>query len=171
MRISNCLWCILCFVLCACRSQSESSPPRQSETEGANYTTEQNQPQANLVVPSVAEAQAIRVLQDRVAQHPEDIAVRRELGAKAIDPAAGVLWTVGHGKLPGGAAAGGVARSQAELAARLDAGRWAAYLLQWHKTDYAANYGSIQARVGASEVINTSYTDSTCAVLLKSTLE
>ncbi|MGH7494211.1 MAG: hypothetical protein ACREOO_17710 [bacterium] len=171
MRISNYLWGAMCFVFCACRSQGESSPPRQNQTEGTNYTVERNEAQANVVVPSLAEAQAIRALQDRVAQRPEEIAIRRELGAKAIDLAAGVLWTVGHAKLPGGAAAGGVVRSQAELAARLDASRWAAYLLQWHKTDYAANYGSVQARVGATEVVNTSYTDSTCVVLLKCALE
>jgi hypothetical protein len=171
MRFNICLWGLMGIILNACQSQSEHSQPRQPETEGANYTVEQTQPQPNVVIPSVAEVQEIRALQDRVAQRPEEIAVRRELGGKAISVADDIVWTVGHAKLPGGSAAGGVARSQAELAARLDASRWAAYLLQWHKTDYAANYGSIHARVSGSEVVNTSYTDSTCVVLLKSALK
>src|SRR5262245_24365883 len=131
MRTSICFWGAICLVFSACRNQSENSQPRQAETAGANYKVEQNQPQANVIVPSRAEAEAISAMQDRVAQLPEEKAVRRELGTKAIDVAAGVLWTVGHAKLPGGAAAGGVARSRAELAARLDASRWAAYLLEW----------------------------------------
>ena len=167
MRFYLSLASLMLLSLSACTQQGEQSPPRQSETSQINYGVEKNPPQASIPPPSAAEVEVLIGMQDRIRQQPNEISLRRELGEKAIQEQARVVWTVGRAKLPGGAAAGAVAKSQAELAARIDAGRWAAYLLQWRGNDYATDFGSLQGRAPASEVAGVSYSDSSCVVLLK----
>ncbi len=168
MRYSFCFVCLV--ILSACQRQGDQSQSHQTETSQVNYGVEQNPPQANIASLTATEVQNLIALQDRIVQQPDEIAFRRELGEKAIHAQAGVVWTVGRARLPGGASAGAVAKSQAEVAARIDAGRWAAYLLEWRQNDYATNFGSIQAKVPGNEVVNTSCTDSTCVVLVKTLL-
>ncbi len=159
------------MMLHACQNQSEQSPSREVEAGQANYSVEQNQPQSKVDHPSAAEIQTLIALQERVVHQPGEISARRDLGEKAINASAKAIWTVGRATLAREAPAGAVARSQAELAARLDASRWAAYLLEWQKNNFATNFGAIQGQIPASEVINTSYTDSSCVVVLKTSLQ
>jgi len=170
MRSSVFLLGIMSLCLPACQNQSEHSQPRPPESSGVSHSIEQTPSQSGGLIPGSAETEAITALQDRVAQQPQEIAARRELGAKSLDVAAGVVWTVGQARLPGGPAAGAVVRNQAELAARLDASRWAAYLLEWQKNDYATAFGTLRGQVPASEVVHVAYTDSSCVVLLKTSL-
>ena len=154
------------IALLAC-SESADKQPRAPETSGALNTIETTATQAEARVPTEAEAQALLALQERLMQQPQDITLRRELGQKAIDANAGVVWSVGRAKIPATSASPNIAQSQAELAARIDASRWAAYLLAWHKNDYATNFGAIQAQVPGGEAVSKLVTDSTCVVVMK----
>lgn len=157
---------VFAFFLHACTERTDQQP-REAETSGALSTTESTATQGELRVPTEAEVQALLALQDRIVQQPQEAALRRELGENAIAVNAGVVWSVGRGKIPAHAASQNVARNQAEMVARIDASRWAAYLLEWRKNDYATAFGSVQAQVPGGEVVSKFVTDSTCVVLLK----
>ncbi|MDZ7344662.1 MAG: hypothetical protein ONA90_09140, partial [candidate division KSB1 bacterium] len=60
-----------------------------------------------------------------------------------------------------------VAQSQAEQAALLDASRWAAYLIEWRKTDYATKFGALQSSVPGVQLVRKALTDSLCIVLVQ----
>jgi hypothetical protein len=64
-----------------------------------------------------------------------------------------------------------VALRQAEMAATLDASRWAAYLLEWRKTDYATKFGSLKASVPGATVVRKATNDSLCVVLARVPLQ
>ncbi|NUO84154.1 hypothetical protein HUU05_29115 [candidate division KSB1 bacterium] len=160
---------LLTFLLCACTERAEQQP-RAPETSGTLRTSEGAATQAEVRVPTEAEVQALIELQDRIMLQPQEATLRRELGGKAIVASAGVVWSVGRAKIPA-AASQSVALSQAELVARIDASRWAAYLLEWHKNDYATAFGSVLASVPGGEVVSKVVTDSTCVVLLKTRLQ
>lgn len=159
----------LLVTLLAC-SESANKPPRSPEMSGMLRTNETAATQAEARVPSETEVQALLALQVRIMQQPQELALRRELGQKAVDANAGVAWSIGRAKISSTAASPNIAQSQAELAARIDASRWAAYLLAWHKNDYATNFGAIQGQVPAGEVVSKVVTDSTCVVVMKTNL-
>ncbi len=161
---------LLAFIGCSCSERTDKQP-REPETGGALNATENTTTQAEVRVPTAAEVQALLVLQDRIVQQPQEVALRRELGQRAIVVNAGVVWSAGRAKIPVNAASPNVAQSQAVLLARIDASRWAAYLLEWHKNDYATAFGSVHANVPGGEVVNQIFTDSTCVVLLKTKLQ
>jgi len=117
-----------------------------------------------------SEADSFLQLQQQIMQQPNEVALRRELGRRAIDANAGVIWVVGKGRINPKAATPNAALNQAKMAATLDAGRWAAYLLEWQKTDYAADFGKIQARVPGVKVVRESMNDSLCVVLAQVSL-
>lgn len=160
---------LLAFMLNAC-TRSANQQPRAPETGGAVSASETTETQAEARVPTAAEAQALLALQERIMQQPQEVALRRALGQKAIDANAGVVWSMGRAKISTVAASPNVAQSQAELAARIDASRWAAYLRAWHTSDYAADFGAIQMQVPGGEVVSKTVTDSICVVLLKTSL-
>jgi hypothetical protein len=160
---------VLAFLLSSCSKHAEQQP-QPPETGAALSAQEAAETQAELRVPTPAEAEALLALQDRIVQQPQEAALRRELGQKAIDVNAGLVWSVGRAKISTSTASPHIAQSQAELAARLDAGRWAAYLRAWHENDYATNFGALHAQVPGGEVLRQSVTDSTCLVLLKTAL-
>jgi hypothetical protein len=116
-------------------------------------------------VPSESEADSLLLLQQQIMLQPDNVGLRRELGQRAIDANAGVAWVVGKGRLKPNASNSNVAASQAKMAATLDASRWAAYLFEWQKTDYAMNFGTIQASVPGVKVVRESVNDSLCIVL------
>ncbi|MDZ7266306.1 MAG: hypothetical protein ONB48_04490 [candidate division KSB1 bacterium] len=157
------------LALLACQN---GNPPRQPETEtGGAISPREGAPSApEARVPDEAAAQALLQLQEKVMQQPQEIAARRELGARAMDAAAGTLWTVGRGRIPPGENLAAVAQSKARQAALLDASRWAAYLLEWQKNDYATAFGSLQGTVPNGTIVRESITDSLCTVLVKTTL-
>lgn len=159
----------LLLALLACQN---GNPPRQPETEpGGAISAREGAPSAPEVrVPDETAAQALLQLQEKVTQQPQEIAARRELGARAIDGAAGTLWTVGRGKIPPGERMAAVAQSKARQAALMDASRWAAYLLEWQKNDYATAFGSLQGAVPNGSIVRETMTDSSCTVLLKTAL-
>lgn len=168
IRLSNAV-VLLVIALLAC-SENADKQPRPPETSGSLSTSETTQTQAEARVPTPSEAQALLTLQERIMQQPQELALRRELGQKAIDANAGVVWSIGRAKIPSTAASPNIAQSQAELAARIDASRWAAYLLAWHKNDYATNFGAIQAQVPNGDVVSKAFTDSSCVVVMKTSL-
>jgi hypothetical protein len=116
-------------------------------------------------VPSEGEADSLMQLQQQIMLQPENVDLRRELGQRAIDANAGVVWVVGKGRLKPNASNSNVAANQARMAATLDASRWAAYLIEWQKTDYAMNFGAIQASVPGVKVVREAVSDSLCIVL------
>jgi hypothetical protein len=116
-------------------------------------------------VPSESEADSLLQLQQQIMQQPDDAALRRELGRRAIDANAGIVWGVGKGRINPKASIPNSAANQAKLAATLDAGRWAAYLIEWRKTDYATKFGALQANLPGVKVVRESFTDSLCIVL------
>lgn len=116
---------------------------------------------------SESEADSLWQLQQKIMQQPQDIMLRRELGRRAIDTGAGIVWAVGQGRINPKTTTPNVALNQAKMAASLDAGRWVAYLLEWQKTDYAADFGKIQAHIPAVKVVRESMNDSLCIVLVQ----
>ncbi|MGH7450328.1 MAG: hypothetical protein ACRENG_03215 [bacterium] len=120
---------------------------------------------------SEAEADTLLQLEQQIMQQPENEALRRELGRRSIDANSGVIWVVGKGRVNPQASIPSVALSQAEMAATLDANRWAAYLLEWRKTDYATKFGSLQASVPGATVVRKATNDSLCVVLARVPLQ
>jgi len=155
------------LTLLACQN---GNPPRQPEAESGGALSAQESTTSAVPVPDEAEAQAIWQLQEKVMQQPQEIAARRELGARAIDAAAGTLWTVGRGRIPTGESMIALAQAKARQAALMDATRWAAYLLEWQKNDYATAFGSLQGAVPNGVIVRETMTDSLCIVLVKTTL-
>ncbi len=160
----------LCAVLFYACSGDNEQQPRKPETSGTLSKSESTATQAEVRAPNDSEVQALLALQERVKLQPQDAALRRELGKKAIDASNALVWTIGRAKIPSTAASPSIAQSQAELAARIDANRWAAYLIAWHKNDYAAAFGTMQTQVPGGEVVSKVVTDSTCVVVMKTGL-
>lgn len=156
-------------VYCSCSQQAEQQP-REPESEDALSATENAAIQPEVRIPSEVEAQEMLELQNRIMKSPGEVALRRALGEKAIMADAGVVWSIGRGKISPTTTSLSVAQSQAELAARIDAARWAAYLLEWQKNGYATAFGALQAQAPGGEVINKTLNDSTCIVLVKTPL-
>lgn len=160
------LWIIavLPFWGWACEKLGNRGQPGEARTVSVSEQTSADQP---VRVPSEAELDSLLQLQQQIMQQPENPALRRELGRHAIDTHAGLVWVAGKGRLNPQAPSASVAASQAEQAALLDASRWAAYLIEWQKTDYATGFGSIQARVPAGTVVRKLVNDSLCVVLVR----
>lgn len=161
---------LMVVIYSSCAQQGEQQP-REPESSGALSASENAAMQTDLRVPSEFEVQELLALQDQIMKNPEEIALRRALGEKAIVVEAGVVWSIGRGKISLSARPLNVAQSQAELAARIDAARWAAYLSTWHKSDFGTPFGAMKAEVSGGEVVKKILTDSTCTVLLKTPLE
>ncbi|MCG3120229.1 MAG: hypothetical protein ALAOOOJD_02856 [bacterium] len=160
----------------ACNDSRKPEQPAEGESSGSLKAPEQT-PNAGITVepagrvPSESEADSLLQLQQQIMQQPENSALRRELGRRAIEVNAGVVWVVGKGRINPKAATANTALNQARHAAALDAGRWAAYLLEWHKTDYATHFGSIQANLPGLKVVRESVNDSLCVVLAQAPLK
>jgi hypothetical protein len=122
-------------------------------------------------VPSEIEADSLLQLQQQIMQQPNEVALRRELGRRAIDANAGAIWVVGKGRVNPKASTPNAAANQAKLAAAIDAGRWAAYLIEWHKTDYATNFGEVHANIPGVKIVRESFNDSLCVVLAQAPLK
>lgn len=169
-RTAMCFMVLQAALFYACSGNNEQQR-REPEVSGSLSTNESAALQTEVRAPSEAEAQALLALQERIKQQPRDIALRRELGRKAIVVSHAIVWSIGQAKNPPAAASPNIAQSQAELAARTDASRWAAYLVSWHKNDYATDFGAIQAQVPGGEVVSKAFTDSTCVVVMKTRLQ
>ncbi|MGH7599421.1 MAG: hypothetical protein ACREOI_23960 [bacterium] len=162
---------IILFVAFAnwtCQANREKGQPQTVDSVGAAKISAQAGAVAGgEVVRELSEAEADTLLQleQQIMQQPENEALRRELGRRAIDANSGVIWAVGKGRVNPQASTPSVALSQAEMAATLDANRWAAYLLEWRKTDYATKFGSLQASVPGATVVRKAANDSLCVVL------
>jgi len=165
---------ITCFTACD-DGPKQGGQPAQADSTGSLQVTETalnagavpGQPARVL---TESEADSLLQLQQQIMQQPHAITLRHALGRRAIDANAGVIWVVGKGRINPKAATLSTALNQAKMAATLDAGRWAAYLLEWHKTDYAADFGKIQARVPGVKVVRESMTDSLYLVLAQVSL-
>ncbi len=158
------------FAIWTCQTHREQGQPKEAGSAGAANISEQAGAVAGgetVREPSVAEADTLLQLEQQIMQQPENAALRRELGRRAIDANAGVIWTVGKGRLNPQASTPSVAMSQAEMAATLDASRWAAYLLEWQKTDYTTNLGSLQGSVPGATVVRKSTNDSLYVLLVR----
>ncbi|MDZ7289775.1 MAG: hypothetical protein ONB44_06895 [candidate division KSB1 bacterium] len=154
----------------ACQSTGERGQPQDAGSSAGTNISEQGGTTTTVEparVPSEAQADSLLQLQQQIMQQPENMALRRELGSRAIDTSAGVVWAVGKGRVNPRASNPSVAASQAELAAVIDASRWAAYLMEWQKTDYATNFGTLQASVPGATVVRKSINDSLCVVLVR----
>ena len=162
-----------CFT--ACEDGPKQGQPAQADSTGSLQATETalnagavpGQPARVL---TESEADSLLQLQQQIMQQPDAVTLRRALGRRAIDTTAGVIWVVGTGRINPKATTLNTALNQAKMAATLDAGRWAAYLQEWQKTDYAADFGKIQASVPGVKVIRESMTDSLCVVLAQVSL-
>jgi hypothetical protein len=154
------------FGVWSCHDEPKEAEPADTGETGSMSVSEQTlnagQPAR---VPSESEADSLLQLQQQIMLQPDNVSLRRELGQRAIDANAGVVWVVGKGRLKPNASGSNVAASQAKMAATLDASRWAAYLIEWQKTDYAMNFGAIQASVPGVKVVRESVNDSLCIVL------
>jgi hypothetical protein len=158
----------------ACQSDGEREQPEDAGSAGAaNFSEHAGATTIDGPVrePSEAEADSLLQLEQQIIQQPENVVLRRELGRRAIDAKAAVIWTVGRGRVNPQASSLGVALSQAEMAATLDASRWTAYLIEWQKNDYATKFGSLQARVPVATVVRKSTNDSLCVVLARAPLQ
>jgi len=164
---------ILVVVSCgvwACHDDPKPGQPAHADSTGMLNASEQTlnagvstgQPAR---VPSEIEADSLRQLQQQIMQQPDDIALRRELGRRAIDTSAGIVWVVGKGRVNPKTANPNTAANQAKMVATLDAGRWAAYLIEWHKNDYATKFGVVQANIAGVKVVRESFNGSLCVVL------
>lgn len=157
------------LTLSACQSGNTPREP-ESQSEGAISVAEGSQTGAAARVPDEAARQALLALEEKIMQQPEGAALRREFGAQAIDAAAGVIWTVGRGKIPPGESIAALAQNKARQAALLDASRWAAYVLEWQKNDYATAFGALHGEVPNGIIVNETFSDSMCVVLVKTSL-
>lgn len=166
----------LLWSLWACNDSHKPEQPAETESTGSLRAPEQT-PNAGMTVepagrvPSESEADSLLQLQQQIMQQPENPILRRELGRRAIEVNAGVVWVVGKGRINPKAPTLNTALNQARQAATLDAGRWAAYLLEWHKTDYAASFGKIQANLPGLKVVREAINDSLCVVLAQAPLK
>jgi len=156
--------------LAACNNGSQQSQPAPAGSSGSLQIEEatSNADSAAATTARVlteSEADSLLQLQQKIMQQPHDMTLRRELGRRAIDANAGIIWAVGKGRINPNATTPNVALNQAKLAATLDAGRWAAYLLEWQQSDYATDFGKIQARIPGVKVVRESMSDSLCIVL------
>jgi hypothetical protein len=157
-----------------CQANRESGQPQRADSVGAAKISAQAGAVAGGEVArelSEAEADTLLQLEQQIMQQPANETLRRELGRRAIDANSGVIWVVGKGRVNPQAANPRVALSQAEMAATRDASRWAAYLLEWHKTDYATKFGSLQASVPGATVVRKAANDSLCVVLARVPLQ
>lgn len=158
------------LALSACQGGNTPREP-ESQSEGAISVAEGSQTGAAARVPDEAARQALLALEEKIMRQPEDAALRREFGAQAIDAAAGVIWTIGRGKIPPGESIAAIAQNKAKQAALLDASRWAAYVLEWQKHDYATAFGALRGEVPNSTIVNETFSDSMCVVLVKTSLK
>ncbi|MCI0692083.1 hypothetical protein L0337_08780 [candidate division KSB1 bacterium] len=174
MRSSFLLLILLVSLTCwTCQANREKDQPQAADSIGAAKISAQAGAVGGEVVRELSEAEADTLLQleQQIMQQPENEALRRELGRRAIDANSGVIWAVGKGRVNPQASSPSVALSQAEMAATLDASRWAAYLLEWRKTDYATKFGSLQASVPGATVVRKATNDSLCVVLARVPLQ
>ncbi len=168
------IFLLLSLTCWTCQANREKGQPQAADSVGAAKISEQAGAVAGGGVvrePSETEADTLLQLEQQIMQQPENEALRRELGRRAIDANSGVIWVVGKGRVNPQASTPSVALSQAEMAATLDASRWAAYLLEWQKTDYATKFGSLQASVPGATVVRKATNDSLCVVLARVPLQ
>jgi hypothetical protein len=161
---------LVAFASWTCQANREKGQPQTADSVGAAKISAQAGAVAGGEVvrePSETEADTLLQLEQQIMQQPENETLRRELGRRAIDVNSGVIWTVGKGRVNPQASTPSVALSQAEMAATLDASRWAAYLLEWQKTDYATKFGTLQASVPGATVVRKATNDSLCVVLAR----
>jgi hypothetical protein len=165
---------LVSFASWTCQANREKGQPQAADSVGATKISEQAGAVAGGGVvrePSEAEADTLLQLEQQIMQQPENVELRRELGRRAMDINSGVIWTVGKGRVNPQASTPSVAFSQAEMAATLDASRWAAYLLEWQKTDYATKFGSLQGSVPGATVVRKVTNDSLCVALVRVPLQ
>lgn len=158
---------LVAFASWTCQANREKDQPHEADSIGSAKISAQAGTVGGEVVRELSEAEADTLLQleQQIMQQPENETLRRELGRRAIDANSGVIWAVGKGRVNPQTPTASVALSQAEMAATLDANRWAAYLLEWQKTDYATKFGSLQASVAGATVVRKATYDSLCIVL------
>jgi hypothetical protein len=166
-RILLLLIVVFSFWEWGCQNQTDRGQPGEARQIGSANKPEEGGPGEPARVPTEAEADTLLALQQQIMLQPENSDLRRELGRRAIDASAGIVWAMGRGKVNPQASSPGVAQSQAEQAALLDASRWAAYLIEWQKTDYATNFGKVQASVPGAKVERKMINDSLCVVLVQ----
>ncbi|MDZ7344155.1 MAG: hypothetical protein ONA90_06535, partial [candidate division KSB1 bacterium] len=81
-----------------CRNQADRGQPGEATFVGSAHQSE-GVMIAQIHAPSEAAADSLLQLQQQIMQQPENLALRRELGRRAIDEQAGVIWAVGKGKV------------------------------------------------------------------------
>jgi len=173
--ISITLAILLCSVW-ACNDEPKQGQPAEGGAAGSLKVSEHTlntgvaaaQPAR---VPSESEADSLLQLQQQIMQQPENEALRRELGRRAIDVNAGIIWAVGKGRVNPKASTPNTAANQAKMAATLDASRWAAYLMEWQKTGYATKFGAVQAQMPNVLVVREAFHDSLWIVLAQMPLK
>lgn len=164
---------LVTFASWTCQANREKVQPQAADSVGVAKISAQAGAIGGEVVRELSEAEADTLLQleQQIMQQPENVTLRRQLGRRAIDANSGVIWAVGKGRVNPQASTPSVALRQAEMAAALDASRWAAYLLEWQKTDYATKFGSLKASVPGATVVRKSTHDSLCVVLARVPLQ
>jgi len=157
---------IMLLALFACGKKSEEAKTEQLGSIAAHE--EAGAPTVEIRVPDDAALQSILQTQQAIVADPASEALRRELGRKAIDNAARLIWTVGAGRVADPSSA--LALSNAERAAWADGNRWAAYLIEWQKNDFSTPFGSVHAQVPGSVIERKSMSDTMCVALVKTNL-
>ena len=147
------------------RDQAQTAPPTENtmaaqESAGA--------PMVAVRVPDEAQVQELLSLEQAIIANPASDSLRRELGRRALDNSSRLIWTAGTGRVVDPTSA--VAIGNAERAAWVDGSRWAAYLIEWQRTDYRTPFGSVQAQVPGSMVERKSTSDSLCVALVKTNM-
>ncbi|MDZ7363913.1 MAG: hypothetical protein ONB46_24845 [candidate division KSB1 bacterium] len=176
MKLFSAALLVLSCSVWACNDEPKQGQPADDGTTGSLKISEHTlntgvataQPAR---IPSESEADSLLLLQQQIMQQPDDVALRRELGRRAIDVNAGMIWVVGKGRMNPKAATPSAAANQARMAATLDASRWAAYLIEWRKTDFATKFGAVQAQMPNVQVVREAFQDSLCIVLAQMPLK
>lgn len=164
--MSSALLLILVMVDSGCINTSDRSQPQEGAALVARE--EAGPPKVTVRVPDDAEMQEILQIQHAIIANPQSDSLRRELGRRAMDAGARVIWTVGTGRVTDPTSA--IAISNAERAAWIDGNRWAAYLIEWQKNNFSTEFGSVQTQVPGSMVERKSMSDSLCVVLVKTSM-
>lgn len=92
-------------------------------------------------------------LQTLVQLNPTLVVARQELILAAVDTAAQLIRSVGHGLPPADARNPVIGRQAAERAARIDAARWTAYINAWRQDVTATDFGTLSAMVPGGRIL------------------
>jgi hypothetical protein len=122
---------------------------------------------------TITEAQLTRItgdlldLQEKIRQQPQDVTLRQQLVAAAVDRDGRRLLAAGLGKVPAESPSSAMASQGAERAAFIDGCRWIAYLQAWEKNPETPVFGAIQGQIPPAKIIYKHTTPDQIVVLVE----